>query len=130
CNSVSVDENMGDSLQELEALNEMGDHGFADPTEGEADHGYAQLHPVDDFVQIAVQPLQDAGADAASAYELLDAGFADADQRKFGCGEEGVGRHQGYDQQDPEQHKCDHLRVNFNISGLVSGSRWRTEKLQ
>ena len=111
------------TLQELaeeEALDEMGDHGLPDPAEGKADHGDAELHTVYDFVQVAVQSLQNASADATRSDELLDAGLTDADQRKFGSGKESVGRYQGYNQQNPEQHKCDHLRANFNISKLFS----------
>jgi hypothetical protein len=87
-----------DTLQELEALNEVRDHRLADPAEGEADHGDAELHTVYDFVQVAMQSLQNARADAARSDELLYAGLTDADQRKFGSGKESVGRYQGYDQ--------------------------------
>ena len=119
-NAVRVHQHMRDPLQELEALDEMGNHGLADPAQRKADDGDAELHAVDDFVQVAVQSLQNASADAARSDELLDAGLTDADQRKFGSGKESVGRYQGYDQQNPEQHKCDHLRANFNISKLFS----------
>src|SRR5438067_812358 len=108
----------------------MGDHGFTDPAEGKADHGDAKLHTVYHFVQVAVQSLQNARADAARSDELLDTGLTDTDQRKFGSGKESVGRYQGYNQQDPEQHKCDHLRANFNISKHISQVSSFLEKLQ
>src|SRR6185312_2548590 len=117
--AVGVNQDVRDTLQELEALNEMGDHRLADPAQGEADHGDAELHTVYDLVQIAVQSLQNAGADAAGPNELLNTGLTNADQRKFSSGKESVGRYQGYDQQDPEQHKGDHLGANFNISALL-----------
>jgi hypothetical protein len=129
-NAVGIDEYVRNTLQELEAFDEMSDHGLADPAEGEADDGDAELHTVDDFVQVAVQSLQNTSADAAGSDQLLDAGLTDTDQGKFGSGKEGVGRYQSYYQQDPEQHKGDHLRANFNISGLLPLFSSFAQKLQ
>jgi hypothetical protein len=118
------------ALQELEAFDEMRDHGLTDPAEGKADHGDAKLNTVYYFIQIAVQSLQNSCADTPRANELLNAGFTDAYQRKFSSSKESIGRYQGYDQQDPEQHKSDHLRANFNISGLLSLFSSFPEKIQ
>ena len=87
---------------------DLGQHRLADPAEREADDGDAKLHAVDDFIQVAVQFLDDAGADAAGVDELLDPGLADADQRKLRGRKESVGRHQQQDQKYPQQHKSDH----------------------
>src|SRR6185437_10008414 len=96
--AMGVDKEVRDTLQKLEALNEMGDHRLADPAQGKADHGDAELHTVYDFVQVAVQSLQNASAYAARSDELLDAGLTDRDQRKFGSGKKSIGRYQGYDE--------------------------------
>ncbi len=90
------------------AADKAGDHGFADPAESQADHGDAELNAVDDFVEVLVEALDDAGADASGVDELLDAGIADADEGKFGGGEERIGCYQEKDQKDPEQHIGDH----------------------
>ena len=92
-------------------FHEAGDHGLADPAERQADHGDAELNAVDDFVEMLVEALDDARADASGLDELLDAGIAHAHQGEFGGREEGIGCHQEQDQKDPEQHKGDHGRV-------------------
>src|SRR6266852_4450991 len=97
----------------------MGHHGLADPGQGQADHSHAQLHPVDHFVQTAMESLENAGADAAGVNQLLDAGVADADQCKLGRGKKSVSRDQEQYQQDPEQHKGNHLTANSNIPKRV-----------
>jgi hypothetical protein len=40
--------------------------------------------------------------------QLLNAGFADADEREFGCREEGVDCHQQQYDEHPQQHGCNH----------------------
>ena len=112
---VGVDGRVRHAVDELHAFHQAGDHWLADPAEGEADHGDAELNAVDDFVEMLVQALDDARADASSLNELLDAGIAHADQGEFGCREEGIGRHQEKDQKDPEQHKGDHGRVILTV---------------
>ncbi len=81
---------------------------FADPAQGQADYRDSQLNPVNHFVEVAVQFLDNAGADTAGFNELLDAGLADAHQGEFGRGKEGVGCDQEQDQEHPDQHKGDH----------------------
>ena len=94
CNSVGIHQCVRDLLQELEALDKMRHHGFADPAQGQADHGYAELNAVDYLIKVAVQPLEDAGADTTGFYELLDAGITHADQGELRSSEKGVCRHQ------------------------------------
>ena len=105
---VGINGGVGYAVNELEALDQAGDHGLADPAQGEADHGDAELDAVDDFVEAAVQALHDARADASRFDELLNAGIAHAHQGKLSRSEESIGRHQEKDQKDPEQHKGDH----------------------
>ena len=95
-------------LHDRDRAHQAGHHGLADPSQGETDHGDAQLDTVDDLIEILVKALNDAGADAAGIDQLLNARIADADQREFGCREEGIGCHQEQDQKDPEQHIGDH----------------------
>src|SRR5581483_1923545 len=116
---VGVNQDMRQALQEMQPLDEVGDHWLADPAERQADNGYAELDAGHHFVQIAMKALQDSGADTAGANQLFNSRFTDPDQREFGCGKEGIGCDQGHDQQDPEQHKSNHLEANFNIPKLV-----------
>src|SRR5215472_14928807 len=64
---MGIDRNMRQALHDGDAADEAGDHGFADPSEGEADHGDAELNAVHDLVEILVEALDDAGTDAAFA---------------------------------------------------------------
>jgi hypothetical protein len=66
------------------------------------------LHSVHNFVEMLMQALDDAGAEAAGRDKLLNASLANADQGKLGSSEERVRRYQEKDQQHPEQHKGDH----------------------
>ena len=80
--AVGVNQDVRNTLEKLETLDEMGDHGLADPAEGKADHGDAELHTVYDFVQVAVQSLQNARADAARSDELRAWLQSAADKRR------------------------------------------------
>ena len=95
----------------MQAADQAGDHRLADPSEGQADDGDAQLNAVDDLVQTLVQALDDARADTSGFDELLDASVANAHQRELGGCEKRIGCHQEQDQKNPEQHKGDHGRV-------------------
>ena len=109
--AVSINRGVWNFVNETEGLHQTGDHGFADPAQGEADHGDAQLNAVDDFVQTLMQALDDAGAGAAGFDELLNARVADADQGEFRSREKRIGCHQEKDQKHAEQHKGDHVWV-------------------
>ena len=63
--AVGIDGGVRNSLHELQSFDEAGDHGFADPAQGQADHGDAELDAVYDFVEVLVEALDDAGADAS-----------------------------------------------------------------
>src|SRR5580692_1860058 len=116
---VGVDRHVRKALHELQAAYQAGHHGFANPAKGQADDCDAQLDAVDHLVEIRMQPLDHAGADASGADELLNAGIADADQGKFRSGEEGIGCHQEKDQKDPEQHVSDHGRLILTNRGQL-----------
>ena len=106
--AVGVDRGVRDSLHVMERFDEAGDHGFADPAEGQADHRDAELNAVHNFVKVLMEALDDAGAGAAGLDELLDAGVADADQGELRSREKRVRRHQEKDQEHAEQHEGDH----------------------
>jgi hypothetical protein len=89
-------------------LNHVGQQRFANPAEGKANYCDSKLNAVNHFIEIAVQFLDDAGADSSGLDELLDAGFANAYQGEFGRGKERVGCDQEQDQKHPDQHKSDH----------------------
>ena len=55
-----------------------------------------------------MQLLHSARPDASCGNELLDAGIANANESKFGGGEEGIGRDQQQDQKSQPQYEDDH----------------------
>src|ERR1700691_4081500 len=113
--TVGVNRGVGNLIYKAEAFNDAADDGFADPAEGQADDGDAELNAVDDFVEVAVQLLDNAGTDAAGFDELLDAGLANADQGEFGGGEERIGCDQQQDKKHLQQHVGKHRLGNSNI---------------
>ncbi len=110
-------------MDEAHAFDQAGDHGLADPAQGQADHGNAELDAVNDFIEALMKALNDARAAASSLDELLNTGIANAHQGEFGGCEEGVGCHQEKDQKDPEQHKGDHGKVILTKAGIRSLSK-------
>ena len=117
-------------MQKTEALHKTSHHRLADPAQGQADYGDAQLDAIDYFIQIAMQSLQNTGADAAGLNELLDARFANAYQGKLSGSKEGVGRNQEKNQQDPEQDEGDHLRLILTFQRCCWFHKWPLWKLQ
>src|SRR6202451_390448 len=105
-NPVGVNLRVGDLAERFRE--DTGQHGFADKTESQAYDCDSQLNTVDYFVEVSVQLLDNAGADAPGFDQLLNAGFANADQGEFGRGKERVGCDQEQNQKHPDQHKCDH----------------------
>ena len=67
-------------MDKLKTFHQPGHHGFADPAQGQADHRDANLDAVYDLIQLLVETLNDARANASGCDELLDAGVADAHQ--------------------------------------------------
>jgi hypothetical protein len=115
-NRVRVDHCVRHPLKELEALDEVGDHGLANPAQRQADNGDSQLHAVDNLVQIAVKAQQYAGANSTALDQLLDSGVTNCDEGKLSRGKKGIGRNQEHNKQDPEQHEGKHLSSNSNIA--------------
>ena len=109
CDAVCVNRGVGNILNR--AQHHLGQQGLADPAQGQADDGDSQLDAVDHFVQVAMELLHDAGANATGRNQLLDAGITDADQREFRGREECVGRHQEQDEEHPQQHVGNHGRL-------------------
>src|SRR4029077_1419966 len=62
---VGVDSNMGQALDDGQATDETGDHGLANPSQGKANHGDTELDAIDDFVEMLVETLDNAGADTS-----------------------------------------------------------------
>src|ERR1700690_4201302 len=91
-----------------QALDHASEQRFADPAQSKAYYRDSQLNAVDDFVEIAMQLLDNAGTDTVGFDELLNAGFANAHQGELGRGKERVGCDQEQDQKHPDQHEGDH----------------------
>ncbi len=108
---MGVDGGVRHLMNETERLNQTGHHRLADPAQSQTDDGDAELNAVDDFIEMLMQALHGARADAAGLDELLDSGIAHADQGELrGC-EKRVRCHQEEDQEHAEQHEGDHLGV-------------------
>ena len=60
-------------MDKLKTFHQPGHHGFADPAQGQADHRDANLDAVYDLIQLLVETLNDARANASGCDELLDA---------------------------------------------------------
>ena len=119
--AVGVNRGVRDFVNETEGFDQAGHHGFADPAESQADDGDAELHAVHDFIEMLMQALHDAGADASGLDELLDAGIAHADQGEFRGREKRVRCHQEKDQEHAEQHEGDHLGVILMGNSSIPG---------
>ena len=65
CNAVSVNRGVRNVLDRTQ--HHLGQQRLTHPAQGQADDGDAQLDAVDHFVQVAVQLLHDAGANAPGA---------------------------------------------------------------
>ena len=93
---VGVEGGVGDGLEP--ASKEAGDDGFADPAEGEAAEGDAELDGGEKVVEVLLEAADGARSEDVLGDELLDAGFADADQGELGGHKEAVGQdEQGYE---------------------------------
>ena len=84
--------------------------GFAYPTKGEACDRDSELDGGEELVDGVLELEGGAGAGTADGDELLDAGFADADEGEFGGDEEAAGQdeegHQDYPEEKPLEHEC------------------------
>ena len=103
---VRVDGGVGDASDP--ALEQSRQNRLAQPAQGQAGDGDSELHAVYYAAELLVEFEDGAGADAVGFDQLLDARFADADQRELGCGEEGIDRHQEQYNEHPQQHGCNH----------------------
>jgi len=88
--SVGIDRGMRNLMNEAETFDQAGDHGFADPAESQADDSDAELDAVDDFVEMLMEALDDAGSDTSGLDELLNSGVANADQGELRSGEKRI----------------------------------------
>ena len=108
---VGVDDGVGGRtwsqlLGEVE--DDVGDGGFADPAEGEAGDGDAELDGGEELVDGVLELEGGAGAGAAEGDELLDAGLADADEGELGGDEEAAGQDEEGHHDHAEEHPLEH----------------------
>ena len=106
---MGIYEDMRQPLKKLEALDKVGHHRLTYPAQGQTDHGDAELYSVDNFIEVAMESLQDSRPDTSGFDQLLNARVTHAYQSEFSRGEKGICRHQEDNQEDPEQHKGYHL---------------------
>ena len=101
-----------------ERLQHVSDRRFADPAKREAGDGYAELHGIENVIELLMELLDGAGADALSRNHLLDARLAHAHQGKFGGDEERVRRNQQDHRYDAEDDKGNHPVGDLSIAIL------------
>ena len=104
--SVGVD--LGVRQVDESGSKDVGHGGFADPAQGQAGQGDAKLHGVDELVELLMQLLDGARADAVRRNQLLQPGFAHADQGELGGHKERVGRDQQDHRHDAQHHEGNH----------------------
>ncbi len=112
---VGVDDGVGDGLEP--AFKEAGDDGFADPAEGEAAEGDAELDGGEEVVEVLLEAADGACSEDILGDELLDAGFADADEGELGSDEEAVG-------EDEQGHRDG---AKEEQAGHWLGASWKVE---
>ncbi len=104
---------------------DLGDGGFADPAEGEAGEGDAELDGGEEVVDGVLELEGGAGAGTAEGDELLDAGLADADEGELGGDEEAVGQDEEGHHDNAEEHPFEHeCKCNgwAAVAGLIRES--------
>src|SRR5579884_3607194 len=90
-----------------ERLQHASHRGFTDPAQSEAGEGHPELHCVDELIELLVQLLYGTRAHTPRRYQLLDLGFAQADQGEFGGDKKRIRR----DDQD-DRHEAQHDEGN------------------
>ena len=112
---VGIEGGVGQCLEPVPE--EAGDDGFADPAEGEAAEGDSELDGGEEVVEVLLEAADGACSEDVLSDELLDAGFADADQGKLGGDEEAVG-------EDEQGHRDG---AKEEQAGHCLGASWKVE---
>ena len=82
--------------------------GFADPAESQAGERDAELHGGDEVVELLMELLDGARADAVRSQQLLEPGLADADHGEFGGDKKCVRCDQQDHCHDPQHNESNH----------------------
>ncbi len=101
----------------------MGDGGFADPAQGQAADGDAELHGVQDLIQLLMELLDGARTNTMRGDHLVQPGLAHAHQGEFGGHEERVCRDEQDDRYDPQHNEGNHS------TKILSSRRFRTARI-
>ncbi len=108
CDADSVRVKLGVGQTDEQRLQHAGHGGLADPAQGQAGERDAELHRGNELVELLVELLDRAGADAVGGNELLQPGFADADQGEFRGHKKCVCRDEQNDRHDPQHNEGNH----------------------
>ena len=109
-----------------DAEQERGDGGFADPAEGKAGEGDAELDGGEELVDGVLELVDGACAGTAEGDELLDAGLADADEGELRSYEEAVGQDEEGHCDGAEEHP---LHEDSVKGGGICGDGWLRSRL-
>jgi hypothetical protein len=102
-----------------EAEDDVGDSRFADPAKGEAGEGDSELDGGKKLVDGVLELEGGAGAGTSEINELLDAGFADADECELRSHEEAGGQDEEGHHDHAEEHPLKHLRSVVQLGQLL-----------
>ena len=106
------------------AVDHFGGYRFADPAQGEAAEGDAELDCGEEAVEVLLEAADGAGSGDSGSNELLDAGVAHGDEGELGSHKEGVGQDEDGHGDDLEKRESVH-GVRFqreSIEKVVGGN--------
>ena len=104
--SVRVEPGVGQGTEQR--LQNAGHRGLADPAQGQTGHGDAELHGVEDVVELLMELVDGARAQAVGRDHLLQPRLAHVDQREFSGHEERVCRDQQHHHHDAQHNEGNH----------------------
>src|SRR5216683_1830131 len=91
------------------ALKEGGDRRFADPAQGQAAEGHAQLYSGQEILHVFLQAADRPCSGAPQGNQPLDAGLTHAHQGEFGRHKETVRQDEQGDGNHPKKHQFNHF---------------------
>lgn len=95
-----------------ESQKNVGDGGFTDPAQSQGGERYSKLDGGQEFVDRVLELKDRDGTGATMGDQLLDAGFADADQRKLRRDKETAGQDEEGHQDDAKENPLKHLMTS------------------
>ena len=105
-NTVRIEPGVGQRQEER--LQNAGHGGLADPAQRQAGHGDAELHGVEDMVELLMELVDGTRADAVRRDHLLQSRFAHVHQGEFSSHEERVCRDEQHHDHNAQHNESNH----------------------